>query len=300
MTDAPRDNQLPFPPPGAMRFIDWSSLQSHLMWVYEGRVLPPALNAEFTHHGVTCWLMRKGRVEVAGGGQRVTAGAGQWVFVAAPARKQTFSADAEILSIYFHLAWPGDVPLFERKKTEVFPASQFPGLEAPAVRLLQFMRRNMDKTDYDLRFERCSFEVFLRTQELFPAWLRAYVGCMLARGHAPLRLVGRDDRATQLVIALDRQPLHEPFDFDGFARRMGLTARHLAELFCKDYGSSPRSYLEKRRWGAAKHAIAHTSASVKSVAFSLGFRQESHFCAWFRRFAKCTPSVFRRRGMAWS
>jgi AraC-like DNA-binding protein len=298
MCDAPKIQKLTSLPSGTMRFIDWSSLQFHLIWIYEGPVLPYARSGEFTHKGITCWLVRKGCVEVTTGRQCITIRPGQWVFVEAPTRKQSFSADAEILSIYFHLAWPGNEPLFERKKTEVFPASQFPYLEAPAMRLLQFVRRNINKVDANLRFEKCSFEVFLRTQELLPAWLRAYVECMLARGHTPLRLVGMDERATQLVIALDRHPLSEAFDLDGFARRLGLTTRHLAELFCKEYGVTPRCYFENRRRDAAKHALAHTSASVKSTAFTLGFRYESHFCAWFRRFEKCTPSMFRKRGMA--
>ncbi len=298
MPDAPETKKPTSLPSGAMRFIDWSSLQFHLMWIYEGPVLPYVRNGEFTHSGVTCWLVRKGRVVVTTGGQSITVGPGNWVFVAAPTRRQCFSPDAEILSIYFHLAWPGNAPLFERKKTEVFPASQFPYLEAPAMRLLRFMRRNMRKTDFNLRFEECSFDVFLRTQELLPAWLRVYVKCMLARGRAPLRLTGMDERALQLVIALDRLPLSEPFDLDGFAKRMGLSTRHLVELFAREYGDTPRAYFEKRRRDAAKHALAHTSASVKSIAFTLGFRYESHFCAWFRRFEKCTPSVFRKRGMA--
>jgi AraC-like DNA-binding protein len=297
MSDAPKTKNRISLPSGMMRFIDWSSLQFHLIWIYEGPVLPFARKGEFTHNGVTCWLVRKGHVEVAAGRQSVPARPGQWVFVAAPTRKQSFSADAEILSIYFHLAWPGNAPLFERGKIEVFPASQFPNLEASAMRLLQFVRRHVDKVDANLQFEKCSFEIFLRTQELLPAWLRAYVECMLARGHAPLRITGMDERATQLVIALDRQPVSDPFDLDGFARRMGLSMRHLANLFCKEYGATPKFYLEKRRRDAARHALAHTSASVKSVAFTLGFRYESHFCAWFRRFEKCTPSVFRKRGM---
>ena len=55
------------------------------------------------------------------------------------------------------------------------------------------------------------------------------------------------------------------------------------------------SDVERRRREAARHALEHTSASVKAVAFSLGFRYASHFCAWFKEGEDRTPTDFRRR-----
>lgn len=283
-------------PSGSMRFMDWSSLQFHLIRVYEGPVFEEARRGRYTSHEVSCWLVRKGRVELTTGRQRVVARPGEWAFVASPTRTQHFSADAEILSVYFHFAWPGDEPLFKRTINEVFAADRFPNLERTAVRLLQYMRRHMLKVDANLQFEKCALDVYLRTQALLPDWLGAYVEAMLELGHAPQRLTGLDERALQLVRELDRHPLAETFDETRFARSIGLSPQHLAGLFLHDYGATPRRYLERRRHEAARHALEHTSASVKAVAFSLGFRYESHFCAWFKQAEKCTPSEFRERG----
>ena len=282
-------------PTGSMRFIDWSSLQFHLIWIYVGPVFPHARTGRYTDNEISCWLLKKGQVELCTGRNRVIAQPGEWAFVASPTRAQVFSADAEILSVHFHLAWPGGEPLFQRAKNEIFPAAQFPRLERSALQLLRLVRRHMPKLDANLQFERCSLDVYLRAQDLLPDWLRAYVDTMLALGHSPQRLAGLDERALQLVTALDRHPLAEPFNEAGFARGIGLSVPHLTDLFTKDYGVTPRRYLERRRREAAQHALAHTSASVKSVAFSLGFRYESHFCAWFRQHEQCTPSAYRER-----
>jgi AraC-like DNA-binding protein len=282
-------------PAGTMRFIDWSSLQFHLIWIYEGPVFAHARTGRYTSNEVSCWLLRKGRVELTTGRTKVVARPGEWAFVAAPTRTQAFSNDAEILSVHFHLAWPGDEPLLPRTRNEVFPAERFPELERSALRLLQLVRRYIPKLDANLHFAPCSLDVYLRAQDLLPDWLHAYIGAMLALGYTPQRLSGLDERALQLVIALDRHPLIERFDEAAFARSVGLSPQHLVGLFLKDYGVTPRRYLERRRLEAARHALAHTSASVKSIGFSLGFRYESHFCAWFRQTEKCTPSAYRER-----
>ena len=283
-------------PAGSMRFIDWSSLQFHLIWIYEGPVFAHARTGRYTDNDVSCWLMRKGRVELTTGRNRVVARPGEWAFVASPTRTQAFSADAEILSVHFHLAWPGEEPLFPRKRNEVFSAEGFPELEKSALRLLQLFRRFMPKVDANLQFEKCSIDLYLRAQERLPDWLRAYAKTMLALGCSPQRLTGLDERTLQLGMALDRHPLGLRFDEAAFAHQIGLSRQHLTALFVRDYGVTPRHYRERRLREAARHALAHTSASVKSIAYSLGFRQESHFCAWFRQNEKFTPTGYRTMG----
>lgn len=277
-----------------MRFVDWSSLQFHLIRIYEGKVFAHARKGSYISDEVSCWLVRKGGVEITTGRNRVVARPGEWAFVASPTRLQNFSADAEILSVYFHFAWPGGEPLFRRPLNEVFPAQSFPELERTALRLLRFIRRRMRTVDANLQFECCDLDVYLHAQALLPDWLRAYVDTMLELGHAPERICGLDERALQLVRELERHPLAETFDEARFALGIGLSAPHLAGLFLRDYGTTPRRYLEKRRREAARYALKHTSASVKAVAFSMGFRYESHFCAWFRRLEGCTPTAFRQ------
>ncbi|OAM90466.1 helix-turn-helix transcriptional regulator [Termitidicoccus mucosus] len=293
MTGAPDNEQLAGMPSGSMRLIDWTSLQCHLTWVYEGPVFDCARTSRETTNDVSCWLMRRGRVELTTGGNRVTARKGEWAFVAAPTRTQKFSADAEILSVRFQLAWPSGDPLFARTQNQVFPAAQFPGLEKTAMRLLRLVRRHMPKVDANVQFEKCSLDVFLSVQNLLPAWQRAYVETMLALGHMPHRLTGVDERALQLVRTLDHHPLEESFAFVRFARDVGLTPQYLAGIFLRSYGMTPKRYLEHRRLEAARHALAHTSISVKAAAYSLGFRHESHFCAWFKQHEGRTPSDFR-------
>jgi len=277
------------PPPPApdlratRRFRDWASVRHGLVWAYEGPVHPPARTGRYTSADTSCWLLRRGHVVIKTPGQpAVTARAGDWVFVARPARHQAFSEDAELLSLHFHFSWPGGEPVVEQPRTRVFPAAGHPALERAARPIVRLVRRHFPRAAAFLSEEVCTLPLYLRLQHLLPLWLSAYLETQASLGVFPRRTGAMDDRVLLAIMELDRQPLSWKFSEARLHAVAGLGHSQLHALFIRATGLSPRRYFERRRLEAARQLLAHTRMSAKEIAIDLGFRYESHFSQWFR------------------
>lgn len=75
-----------------------------------------------------------------------------------------------------------------------------------------------------------------------------------------------------------------------------LSVRQLTRAFRASRGRSIGDYVEQCRLDHAKRLLA-TDASVKSIAYSLGFASPSSFCFAFRRATGETPREFRHRAL---
>lgn len=69
--------------------------------------------------------------------------------------------------------------------------------------------------------------------------------------------------------------------------------RHLIEAFRRAYGVPPHTYLLQCRVREAKRRLLSGEAAVE-VALGLGFCDQAHFCATFKRFTGVSPGHFRR------
>jgi len=276
-----------------MRFADWASLQYQLLWAYEGPVPKIALEGSYTDMATSCWLVRSGEVTLRTGGRKVTAGPGDWVFVASPTRHQTFTADAEILSLHFELSWPGGESVIDRSENLVVPAATIPQLEKVARPVARTLRRHFPQAGAFLAAERCNRELYLKVQSLLPALLNVYLDTQEFLGNPPTLRGGRDERVLKGIGELDRMPLDRIIGRLELAARLGLSPSHMNALFSVHLGMTPTRYLELRRLNTAKNMLSRTSKSVKAIALELGFRHESHFCLWFKRLTQKRPSALR-------
>lgn len=69
--------------------------------------------------------------------------------------------------------------------------------------------------------------------------------------------------------------------------------RHLIEAFRRAYGVPPHTYLLQRRVREAKRRLLCAEPAV-DVALALGFYDQAHFSATFKRFTGVSPGHFRR------
>lgn len=276
-----------------MRFRDWACLHYHLLWAYDGPVLPEAHAGTYTSPEASCWLIRKGHVTLTSAGREASAGPGQWAFVASPTRHQVFSPDAEILSLHFHLSWPGGEPFIPMDRTVVLKAASHPELEKAAQPIVRHVKRAFPKADAFLPSQLSTLESYLQSQRLLPVWLSAYLRALAQIGVHPRRLEIMDDRLMQGTAFLDRHPLSERFRESVLLKQVGLNRSRFDALFIAAHGTTPRRYLEKRRLQVAKDLLTNTASSVKEIAISLGFTHVSHFSLWFRRLTGTNASMFR-------
>ena len=102
----------------------------------------------------------------------------------------------------------------------------------------------------------------------------------------------RRERFRRALEELQRTPLDEitlPF----FARRAGLSERHVSRLFQRELGVTFREHVAALRLERAKALLRETGMSVIEVAGETGWSSLAHFNAVFRRRVGATPSRFR-------
>jgi AraC family transcriptional regulator len=69
---------------------------------------------------------------------------------------------------------------------------------------------------------------------------------------------------------------------------------YFSRSFKQAFGEAPHAYLMKRRLERACHLMVTTSEALSDIALSAGFSDQAHFCRFFQRAFRQTPSVWRR------
>ncbi|MFM7603546.1 MAG: helix-turn-helix domain-containing protein [Pseudanabaena sp.] len=73
---------------------------------------------------------------------------------------------------------------------------------------------------------------------------------------------------------------------------------HFARAFKAAIGESPHRYITQRRIERAKILLSMTRISNAEIAYQVGFSNQSHFTAQFRKAIGLTPKQFRESARA--
>jgi AraC family transcriptional regulator len=76
---------------------------------------------------------------------------------------------------------------------------------------------------------------------------------------------------------------------------VGLSPMHFAARFRAATGTSPHTFILRRRIEHAQTLLATTTSTVADIAFSVGFRTQAHFTTVFRRHVDDTPHRWRAK-----
>jgi transcriptional regulator GlxA family with amidase domain len=79
------------------------------------------------------------------------------------------------------------------------------------------------------------------------------------------------------------------------AKRMNLSARHLSRLFRSEMSTTPATWVEQVRVGAARRLLEQGRESPKQVAAHCGFSDPDTFRRAFARNVGVTPAEYRKR-----
>jgi AraC family transcriptional regulator len=80
-------------------------------------------------------------------------------------------------------------------------------------------------------------------------------------------------------------------DLSAVAQR---SAGHFSRSFKQALGEAPHAYVVRRRLERACHLMITSSASLREIALSVGFSDQSHLCRLFTQTFGQSPSSWRR------
>ncbi len=104
--------------------------------------------------------------------------------------------------------------------------------------------------------------------------------------------VASDDPRIREAVAHIRRHLGGKLRVGEVARRCGMSESRFIHLFSKEMGVPFSSYVLNLRVEEAKRLLVHPGARISEVAATLGFHDQSHLCAAFKRIVGMSPRCF--------
>ncbi|MDR5760860.1 AraC family transcriptional regulator [Caballeronia sp. LZ035] len=103
--------------------------------------------------------------------------------------------------------------------------------------------------------------------------------------------------AWRVKIAVDfiDQRIDQSLTLAELGASVGLSPMHFAARFRAATGTSPHTFILRRKIQHAQTLLATTRSTVADIAFSVGFRTQAHFTTVFRRHVDDTPYRWRAK-----
>lgn len=130
--------------------------------------------------------------------------------------------------------------------------------------------------------------------------LQAYLHILLVEMHRMRDVRAtptKDDRGTVLArrfLRLVSDDACPELTVRGYAERIGVTPKHLADVVKRATGKTPAEIIREVLTVEAKRLLAHTERTVASIADGLAFDNPSYFGRFFKRETGMSPGEFRR------
>ena len=140
------------------------------------------------------------------------------------------------------------------------------------------------------------------------AWYEQQLAVLLARMHAhQAQLLDRVDKLALIRSATRREVyrrvaratdlLHSTYaagvDLPALAATANMSKYHFLRLFKLVHGLTPHTYLQRKRIAVAVRLLESTRLTVREVALSVGFADDSTLVRLMRRWTRRTPGQVR-------
>lgn len=103
------------------------------------------------------------------------------------------------------------------------------------------------------------------------------------------------DARVGMAVKLMEETVEAPLTLSRLARRAGVSARHLQDLFQETMGVAPHAHYLALRLNAARRKVIETRADFADIAAITGFNSSSAFSRSYRAHYRESPSETRRR-----
>ncbi|RAJ77314.1 AraC-like DNA-binding protein [Chitinophaga dinghuensis] len=105
--------------------------------------------------------------------------------------------------------------------------------------------------------------------------------------------VNIDNRIMQSLTYI-RSHLHQPISIDVLAEICFLTKDHFIRLFKKNIGCTPGKYINEKKIEKAQRIMMTEDISIKDLAYTLGFENDSYFNRFFRKMTGENPGEHKK------
>lgn len=106
----------------------------------------------------------------------------------------------------------------------------------------------------------------------------------------------KDDRI-HLTLLNIRKHLDAPLNIKKLADEACMSKDHFIRIFKRETGETPNVYVTSRKMEKAELLLVTTDLSIKSIATSLGYDDNSYFIRLFRKHTGLTPQKYREKNI---
>lgn len=118
---------------------------------------------------------------------------------------------------------------------------------------------------------------------------------VLARANQSAQVTDSNSlRAERIRSYIDRH-YFEPLTAGDIAARLGISARHVNNIFKDHYRITPIQYLTEIRISLAKKLLIETDKDIVSICFEVGYETLTTFYRAFKNIVKMSPNMFRQK-----
>jgi AraC-like DNA-binding protein len=272
----------------------WRTLRHEWLWVYRGPVPQCEVWSAEIPVPAGVFFVERGEVRIRADGKEIVVPRGQAFFSSPHLRRHWFAEHTSLLSVGFRSQWPDGTSLF---RDALNFAAETPALRKATQQLFTGIHAPQKIVTYRQAIEPSTYSAseWAAREAAFTAWFGQLIATLQQLGVHPVPQVRTRRRVDQLISWLQSLPLDQTTP--GLPPDFPIGSRRAEQLLQQQLGIGMRLFMERRRLDVARERIVADQATLKEIAFALGFRHASHFTAWFRRHTGVSPSAYRMNGV---
>lgn len=273
-------------PPLYLNPAEWSTVTADVLMLYDSRVPIGGSRRAFADPFYTLWLLREGEVILEDRlGNIETVAAHNWILIPPDyEHSQTFSADARVLSIHFHVQWEAGLNLFSMSVPAVVQETLWSSIENSLQALLRTRITVEEPVEYpDFVSSRTALERFVGE------WYAA----MCRLGYEPRQQQRLDQRVARAITYLDGLPFQGRIPYEILTERAAVSRTHLDRLFLEQLGKTPRDYHNSRILKRVIKDLISSRKTITEICYDHGFKSAAHFTRWFEAAMRRSPTEYR-------
>lgn len=279
-----------------IRLGHWAQLTPTLLWAHRGDIPSWAINFQLDglRQPLDAWYLEAGTLTLQYEREREIHEAPCWVFPQHLPLRQSFSPGSKQMGIRFNLDWPDDSPLLALERTVTFKRGRYRSLERAAAELVDLAELCLEGPHVYAEERTATILGMADLLAKLWAWIGVYISVLKDQG---IPLSPRTTFDTRVVAALDylrQMPLDQTLREKDLAAHCSLSVAQLNRLFQQQLGMSAVRIRNNQRMSAACRALLYSQATIKELAYDLGFNSPQHFAFWFRKRTGTGPREFRR------